>query len=77
MRLVKIQSKKIQALRDLSNTWLSLGYPAISGSYLDNIASIKPSAQSWSDAGKCFKYVLQNTEEEKVRQYCLREIVKP
>jgi len=62
--------QKIQALRDLSNTWLSLGYPAISGSYLDNIASLKPSALSWSDAGKMFQICLQNTEEEKVRQYC-------
>lgn len=63
-------SVRIAQLQRLSGTWFDLGHPAIAGYYAQEVADIAGTAESWSITGTTYTICLQQTAEEKVREYC-------
>lgn len=63
-------SLRIVQFQRLSGTWYDLGHPAIAGYYAQEVADIAGTAESWSIAGTTYTICLQQTTEEKIREYC-------
>ncbi len=69
-------SVRLSVLKELSGQWFSLGFPAISGTYAEQVADIVGTEDSWSIAGTTFTICVQRSEEEKVRNYCTDHAVR-
>lgn len=67
---------KVAALKGLSGVWYQLGQPAIAGTYAQNIAELTGTEEAWSITGTTYAICLQNTQEDKVRSYCMNRAVK-
>lgn len=68
--------QKINVLKSLSGTWYDMGYPAIAGSYAEEIAAISKDEQSWSVAGTTYALCVKNSEDPKVKTFCSKRAVK-
>lgn len=66
---------RVEALKRLSGQWYELGYPAISGFYAEEVAGLEKGEEAWSVAGTTYALCLQQSREEKVRQYCFSRAV--
>ncbi len=60
-----------ETLKALSSTWYDLGYGAIAGHYAAEVAEMEMTASAWNIAGSTFSLALQQSEDEKIRAYCL------
>lgn len=60
-----------ETLKALSSTWYELGYGAIAGHFAAEVAELEATASAWSIAGSTFSLALQQSENEKIRSYCL------
>ena len=69
-------SLKVERLKALSGKWYDLGYPSISAYYAEEIANNTNLAESWSIAGTTYLLGVQNTTEEKTRQWSFNRAVK-
>ncbi len=69
-------SLKVPVLEKLSSTWYSYGYPAIAGHYAEEIANTLNTEDSWAIAGSTFGICLRTSEEQKIRDYCLKRSVQ-
>ncbi len=63
-------SSRIETLKSLSGKWYQLGYPAIAGYYAQEIAEQLSTAESWSITGTTFTLCIQQSTQEKVRDFC-------
>lgn len=68
--------KKIETLKSLSGLWYEIGYPAIAGSYAQDIAEIVKTGDAWSIAGTTFAICVKNAEEEKTKEFCSKRAIK-
>lgn len=69
-------AKKIEVLKRISGSWYQLGQPGISGYFAENIAEIMKDEDSWSITGTTYSICLQNSEEEKIKDYCYGRAIK-
>jgi tetratricopeptide (TPR) repeat protein len=68
---------KIQGLKSLSGTWYEFGFPAIAGSYAEDIATITKDEQSWSLAGTTYALCVKNAgDNAKEKEYCSKRSVQ-
>ena len=68
--------KRVNVLKSLSGTWYDFGYPAIAGSYAEEIATIIKDEASWSMAGTTYAICVKNSQDEKVKSFCSKRAVK-
>lgn len=68
--------KKIEVLKSLSGTWYELGYPAIAGSYAQDIAELLKTEEAWSISGTTYAICVKNTDEEKAKEFCSKRAIK-
>jgi len=68
--------KRVNVLKSLSGTWYDFGYPAIAGSYAEEIATIFKDEASWSMAGTTYAICVKNSQDEKVKSFCSKRAVK-
>lgn len=69
-------SLRIGQLQRLSGAWFDFGHPAIAGHYAQEIAESTGTEESWSIAGTTYTICVQQTAEEKVRDYCTGRAVR-
>lgn len=68
-------SKRVTILKSLSGTWYEMGFPAISGNYAEEIATIEKSAESWSIAGTTYALCVKSSDDKKVKEFCSKRAV--
>ena len=68
-------SSRLQSLEKLAGNWYELGYPEISGYYAEEIARIRNNEESWSIAGTTFALGLKSSQEQNVRDYCVKHAI--
>lgn len=66
----------IERIKSLSGTWYEFGFPAISGSYAEDIANMLKTDESWSIAGTTYAICVKNSEDPKVKDFCSKRSVK-
>jgi len=66
----------IERIKSLSGTWYEFGFPAISGSYAEDIANMLKTDESWSIAGTTYAICVKNSEDPKVKDFCSKRAVK-
>jgi len=66
----------IERIKSLSGTWYEFGFPAISGSYAEDIANMLKTDESWSMAGTTYAICVKNSEDPKVKDFCSKRAVK-
>ena len=67
---------RIERIKSLSGTWYEFGFPAISGSYAEDIANMLKTDESWSIAGTTYAICVKNSEDPKVKDFCSKRAVK-
>ena len=66
----------INVLKTLSGTWYELGYPAIAGTYAEEIAKLDKSETAWSMAGTTYALCVKNAgENAKEKEYCSKRSI--
>ena len=68
--------RKTELLKSLSGTWYDMGFPAISGYYAEEIATMQKTEESWSMAGTTYALCAKNANDDKTRNYCTGRAVK-
>jgi len=68
--------KKVVILKSLSGTWYEMGYPAIAGSYAQDIASIEKTGEAWSMAGTTYALCVKSDADEKTKEFCSKRAIK-
>ncbi|MBK8625108.1 MAG: hypothetical protein IPN86_05985 [Saprospiraceae bacterium] len=68
--------KRIEMLKSLSGTWYDFGYPAIAGTFAEEIASFVKTEESWSMAGTTFAICVKNANDEKIKDFCSKRAIK-
>lgn len=63
-------SARVEVFKRLASNWYSLGYPSISGYYAQQIAELQGTEESWSIAGTTYTICIQQSQEQKVRDFC-------
>ncbi len=66
----------IERIKSLSGTWYEFGFPAISGSYAEDIANMLKTDESWSIAGTTYAICVKNSEDPKVKDFCSKRAIK-
>jgi len=66
----------IERIKSLSGTWYEFGFPAISGSYAEDIAGMLKTDESWSMAGTTYAICVKKSEDQKVKDFCSKRAVK-
>lgn len=69
-------SARAEALKSLASKWYELGYPAISGYYAQEIAELLGTEESWAIAGTTYTICIQQSQEEKVKDFCAGRAVQ-
>ena len=69
-------SARVSLLKLLSGSWYRYGYPSISGVYAEEVAILTKDEASWSLAGTTFSLCVQNSENQKVKDFCSRRAVQ-
>lgn len=68
--------KRISVLKTLSGTWYEMGYPAIAGTYAEEIAVAEKSEEAWSMAGTTYALCVKNAgENAKEKEYCSKRSI--
>lgn len=67
---------RIERIKSLSGTWYEFGFPAISGSYAEDIANMLKTDESWSIAGTTYAICVKNSKDPKVKDFCSKRAVK-
>lgn len=67
--------KSIEKTKNLSATWYELGYPSLAGYYAEEVALKAGTEDTWSVAGTTYSICVQNTADEKEKQYCSKRAV--
>lgn len=67
---------RAEAWKALSGKWYQLGEAALAGYYAEEVANLENSGQAWGLAGTTFVLCAQQTQEEKVRQFCSSRALK-
>ena len=60
-----------ESLKALSSAWYQLGYSPIAGHYAAEVAELEGTPEAWSIAGNTYSLALQQSEDDKIRAYCL------
>ncbi|MCB0586604.1 MAG: tetratricopeptide repeat protein [Phaeodactylibacter sp.] len=63
-------SARAEVFKRLSSKWYELGYPAISGYYAQQVAELLGTEESWSIAGTTYTICIQQSQEQKIRDFC-------
>lgn len=69
------ESPDPETLKALSSAWYQAGHGAIAGHYANEVAELEGTAAAWSIAGTTFSLALQQSQDAKVRSYCLENAV--
>lgn len=69
-------STRIEIYKQLSNRWYGFGHPAIAGHYAQEVAELAGTEESWAIAGTTYTLCLQQSQEEKVREFCTERAVQ-
>lgn len=68
--------KRIEILKSLSGTWYDFGYPAIAGTFAEDIAVFQKSEEAWSMAGTTYAICVKNAEDSKTKEFCSKRAIK-
>jgi tetratricopeptide (TPR) repeat protein len=68
--------QKNDALERLASSWFSLGSPAVSGIYAEEIAKIKENADAWGIAGTTYLLCLKSADNTDTKDFCFNRSVK-
>ncbi len=68
-------SLKVDQYKQLSKKWYDFGYPSVSGHYAEQIALQDNTEEAWSITGTTFVLCLQQSQEEKVREFCIEKAI--
>lgn len=63
-------SSNINAMKELSGRWFSLGYPEVAGFYAKTIAEELKTSDSWGIAGTTYMYGVRKYEDQVFKSYC-------
>ena len=69
-------SLRVEALERLASSWFSLGSPAVSGIYAEEIAKEVESGSTWSIAGTTYLLCVKSEENADVKDFCFNRSVK-
>ncbi|MCO6477893.1 MAG: tetratricopeptide repeat protein [Phaeodactylibacter sp.] len=69
-------SARAEVFKRLASKWYEFGYPAISGYYAQEVAELLGAEESWSIAGTTYTICLQQSQEQKVRDFCTGRAVQ-
>lgn len=69
-------SSRTEVFKRLASKWYELGYPAISGYYAQEVAELSGTEESWSIAGTTYTICLQQSQEQKTRDFCTGRAVQ-
>ena len=69
-------SLKIEEYKNLSSAWYQNGYYAIAGHYAEEIAKIENDELSWSIAGTTYAAGIQNSKDQKVKDFSVQRARK-
>ena len=67
---------RLASLERLASSWFSLGSPAASGIYAEEIAKTRENTSSWGIAGTTFLLCLKSAENEDIKKFCFNRSVK-
>ena len=67
---------KNEVLERLASSWFSLGSPAVSGLYAEEIAKNRENADAWGIAGTTYLLCLKNAEDATINDFCFNRSVK-
>ncbi|HRO73971.1 MAG TPA: hypothetical protein PK611_09900, partial [Saprospiraceae bacterium] len=68
--------KRIELLKSISGIWYESKFPAIAGSYAQEIAELVKSEESWSIAGTTYAICVKNATEEKTKEFCSKRAIQ-
>jgi len=63
-------SLKVSVFKQLSGTWYDFKKPGIAGYYAGEAANLEGTEESWSIAGTTYSICLQQSHEQKIKNYC-------
>jgi tetratricopeptide (TPR) repeat protein len=68
---------RVQILKSLSGAWYELGYPAIAGSYAQDVATFTKDEEAWSLTGTTYALCVKNAGENvKEKEFCSKRAVQ-
>ena len=71
-----VDSIKIGWLKKLSGKWYELRHPEIAGHYASQVAELVNEAEAWAITGTTYALCIQQTKEQKVRDFCTSKAVE-
>lgn len=69
-------SARAEVFKRLASKWYELGQPAISGYYAQQVAELLGTEESWSIAGTTYTICIQQSQEQKIRDFCTGRAVQ-
>lgn len=76
LELAETDSARVEVFKNLSSSWYQNGYYGIAGYYAEEIAKIQDDELSWSIAGTTYATGIKESEDEKVKSFCVERARK-